>query len=259
MIDLTVQIQDQKTIITTDKEALQLTVYTTDKPVTVKEEKGILLYYKEQIPQAAALLDKPNDPEAYDTVIFLAVSWEIEAHALAQVLIDAWQANQLTVTPLFPTTKVPVNTYPTLAEYQATIFTILQTFGFHNSKVKKKPAKAQHRWNKQVSDIPFYIDYNQASGVAIWQKRNELVLKAGANLTQKMPLNKDGSVGFGARLAEKLRADHMSQIKDFTTIEDIIFKSVNELGTFLYFAGTNGWLVLKDQNGKTIDEYTVVK
>lgn len=257
MIDLSVQIQDQKTLITSE-DALQLTIHT-DKPATFEGEMGVLLYYNDQIPQAIALLDQSNAPTDYDTVIVLSLPWELEAHAFAQVLVDAWQENQLTVTPLFPTTKVPTNMYPTFAAQQATIFKILQTFGFHNSKVKKKPAKAQHRWNKQVSTIPFYIAYNQATGVAIWQKRNELVLKAGAKLTQEMPLNKDGSIGFAARMAEKLRADHQAQIKDFTTTEDIVFKSVNELGTFLYFAGTNSWLVLKDQNGKPIDDYTIVK
>ena len=96
------------------------------------------------------------------------------------------------------------------------------------------------------------------TGEVIWQKRNEMLLKAGAKLTKEIPLNKDGSIGFSARLAEKLRADHADQISNFVTTEDLVFKSVNEIGMFLYYAGTNGWLVLKDENGKTIDEYSVV-
>jgi hypothetical protein len=42
------------------------------------------------------------------------------------------------------------------------------------------------------------------------------------------------------------------------TTEDVVLKSVNEVGHFLYYAGTNSWLVLKDKDGKTIDEWTVV-
>lgn len=73
------------------------------------------------------------------------------------------------------------------------------------------------------------------------------------------PLKKDGSIGFDVRFAEKLRGDLAAKISGDRTTEDIVLKSVNELGLFLYYGGTNGWLVLKDQAGKTIDEYTVVK
>ena len=49
------------------------------------------------------------------------------------------------------------------------------------------------------------------------------------------------------------------QFKDFVTTEDIVLKSVNEVGLFLYFAGTNSWLELVDENGKTLNEWTVVE
>ncbi len=68
-----------------------------------------------------------------------------------------------------------------------------------------------------------------------------MVLKAGAKLKQEMPLNKDGSIGFSARFTEKLRADRPGQDLGFCD-EDIVLKSVNEVGIFLYYAGTNGWL-----------------
>lgn len=60
-------------------------------------------------------------------------------------------------------------------------------------------------------------------------------------------------------MGEKLRDEQRDKFMNLVTTEDIILKSVNEVSLFLYFAGTNSWLVLKDQNGKTIDEYTVVK
>jgi len=40
---------------------------------------------------------------------------------------------------------------------------------------------------------------------------------------------------------------------------DVKLRSVNEVGTFLYFAGTNSWLQLKSPEGKTLNELTVVK
>ncbi|WP_054746062.1 hypothetical protein [Amylolactobacillus amylophilus] len=72
-------------------------------------------------------------------------------------------------------------------------------------------------------------------------------------------MNKDGSIGLNQRMGEKLRDEQRDKFMNLVTTEDIILKSVNEVSLFLYFAGTNSWLVLKDQNGKTIDEYTVVK
>lgn len=75
----------------------------------------------------------------------------------------------------------------------------------------------------------------------------------------KPELNKDGSLGFSAKFAEKLRSEHTDSFDNFVTTKDIILKSVNEVGLFLYFGGTNSWLVLKDDNGKSINEWTVVK
>lgn len=33
-----------------------------------------------------------------------------------------------------------------------------------------------------------------------------------------------------------------------------MLRSVNEVGHLLYFAGTNSWLVLRDDAGRTLDE-----
>lgn len=125
-------------------------------------------------------------------------------------------------------------------------------------KTEHKDKKAQHRWNKEVSEIEFYIDSRESKATIIWQKRNEMLLKKGAKLMKEVPLNKDGSLGFAAKMGTTLRNEHQDKIKDFTTTEDIIFKSVNEVGLFLYFGGTNSWLEMVDKNGKTIDEWTIV-
>ena len=91
---------------------------------------------------------------------------------LAQQMLEVWQKNALKTAGLFEEQKIAVNRYPIVARHQERLFELLTTFGFENKKVKAKPAKAQHRWNKQVSEIPFYIDYNNAKGEVIWQKRN---------------------------------------------------------------------------------------
>ena len=140
------------------------------------------------------------------------------------------------------------------------ITAILQPFAIQfDAKPKRPGQKAQHRFKKEFATIPFYVDDFNSKATIYWQKRNEFRILAGATLVPEAPLNKDGSLGFGARFALTLRQEQADKIKDNVTTEDIILKSVNEVGHFLYFAGTNSWLVLKDENGKTIDEYSVVK
>lgn len=125
---------------------------------------------------------------------------------------------------------------------------------------KNRPAKAPHRFSKEVSTIPFYVDYEGAKAEVYWQKRNEMCIKKGAQMKAQPHLNADGTTGFGVRFAEQIRQEHQGAFNaDFITTEDIILKSVNEVGHFLYFANTNSWLQLKDTNGKTLDEWTVVK
>lgn len=144
---------------------------------------------------------------------------------------------------------------------------MLQAFGYTlnperrpETKTESKPksVKARHRWSKVVSEIEFFIDTRESKATVLWQKRNEMLLKAGAQMMPSAPLNKDGSLGFAAKMGEKIRADHASQVKDFKTTEDIVLKSVNEIGLFLYFGGTNSWLEMVDKDGKTINEWTVV-
>ncbi|MEN2262608.1 hypothetical protein AAH971_14500, partial [Enterococcus faecalis] len=70
---------------------------------------------------------------------------------------------------------------------------------------KARPAKERHKWTKEVSQIPFYIDTRQSTATVFWQKRNEMLIKAGGTMMPEAPLNKDVSVGFSARFGEKLR------------------------------------------------------
>ncbi|RCW17839.1 hypothetical protein CAC02_01045 [Streptococcus gallolyticus] len=124
---------------------------------------------------------------------------------------------------------------------------------------KKQPAgKVRHRYRKALALIPFYVDYKGSKATVFWTKSNQLVIKAGAILVPDAPLNKDGSLGFAARFALSLRQEHQDSIslENHRTTADIVLKSVNEVGHFLYFAGTNSWQVLKDETGKSLDDYS---
>ena len=123
-----------------------------------------------------------------------------------------------------------------------------------NAGGPKKSAKAQHRFQQAFADVPFFIDYNGAKATVTWRKRDEMVIAAGATLQSDMPLNKDGSVGFAQRFALTLREEHADAISNGHTTKDVVLKSANEVGHFLYFAGTNTWLQLIDDQGRTLDE-----
>ena len=205
---------------------------------------GVALYY---LARRVVAIDKA--PETFDAVatIFPPLHEEGElAKELAAVLAGE-------------------NSPAKLSEFTEQAVTVLARIGYPLEKAadkitdtaSKKPAKAQHRWNKAVSTIEFSCDTRQSKATIVWQKRNEMLLKKGATLMPTLPLNKDGSVGFAAKLGEKLRADYADGVGNFTTTKDLIFKSVNEVGIFLYFGGTNGWLEFVDAEGKTIDSYTL--
>ena len=85
-------------------------------------------------------------------------------------------------------------------------------------------------------------------------KGPSLRVLAGATLRAEPSLNRDGSLGFAARFALRLREEHADAISGARTTEDIVLRSVNEVGHLLYFAGTNSWLVLRDDAGRTLDE-----
>ena len=117
--------------------------------------------------------------------------------------------------------------------------------------------KDKHKWSAELSDIEFTFTDRESFGKVVWQRRKELLLKSGAKLMPDPQLNKDGSLNFSAKVAKTLRADHADKIVDGVTTEDIIFPSPNELGIFLRFGGENTWLSLKDENGKTLHEWSV--
>ncbi|MGC6768197.1 hypothetical protein ACYSNR_14020 [Enterococcus sp. LJL128] len=199
------------------------------------------------------------------SILFIPPVWDVEPDYLKQFLLTVAIENGVYSGEELETIKIPVNHEKALRSYVEQISLVLEKFGVslnkkvEPEKVKAKPAKARHRWTKEVSQIEFTVAFRESKGTVFWQKRNEMLLKAGAILKKEPELNKDGSLGYSGKYGEKLRADYQDKIKNFKTTEDIVLKSVNELGLFLYFGGTNGWLELKDADGKTMNEWTVVE
>lgn len=127
-----------------------------------------------------------------------------------------------------------------------------------SSRASSVGGKARHRWSREIKNVAFRVDDFDARATVIWRKRNEMVIRRGATLRSDIPLNKDGTIGFDVRCGTQIRAEHRNAVKDFTTTDDIVLRSVNEVGLFLYFGRTNGWLVLRDDDGRTIHDWTVV-
>lgn len=163
--------------------------------------------------------------------------------------------------------KVPSHQTKVLTAYLNKLTPYLDLLGYQFKAVQETPAapakssgKAQYRFTKAIAEIPFYVDYDGAKAEVQWLKRNDMVIKKGAVLKQDMHLNQDGSVGFSQKFALTLRQEHADAIgSDFVTTADIHLKSVNEVGHLLYFAGTNSWLILKDQAGQTLSSHAIVK
>ncbi len=254
-LNLTLTLTDELTEINWEKWQNHL-YFVPETKLLPKVDRGIYLTTADKQIQTAELESKNS---ASQDMIVIEVPWEMEPVLLLQQLLNVWEENGLKVTTQKTAEKIPSNQYDNLSAFQSDLFAVLSFLGYPMKKVKRKPAKAQHRWNKKVSEVVFHIDYEGAKGKAIWRKRNELVLLKGAVLKAEAPMNKDGSAGFAVRFTNQLRDENADKIKDFVTTDEIVFKSVNELGNFLYFAGTNSWLVLKDDKGNTIDSYTVVK
>lgn len=144
-------------------------------------------------------------------------------------------------------------------QYWQQVLPLLKAFGLRVNVVKKVASKPRHKYSKDLAQTPFTVDYKGSTATVYWRKRNEFVIKSGATLVADAPLTKAGIIGFAGKFGLRLRQEHVDQIKDNSLINDVVLRSVNEVGTFLYFAGTNSWLQLKSPEGKTLDELTVVK
>lgn len=218
----------------------------------------VWLYVKDN--KLAGIQDAPKAKNV-DGVITIAPAWDLEAEYLAKS-ISAYAVDQgiFKKDPLAQV-RIPSSQQLPVTAFRGLIVTILNGLGFRSlfTPKKKFKGKPSHRFTKQVSMIAFHVNYEGARATVYWQKRNEMLIKAGAVMKPKPALNKDGSLGFSSRFAERLRSEHTGSFENFVTTKDIVLKSVNEVGLFLYFGGTNGWQILKDDAGKSIDEWTVAK
>lgn len=148
-----------------------------------------------------------------------------------------------------------------IKEYWTEVEPLLLLLGIKVTGNKKKSFKAQHRFKATIAKVPFYTDFSRAKATIYWQKRNEMRIESGAKMLAEAPLNSDGTLGFDARFAKQIREEHADAFdpKTFITTKDIVLKSVNEVGLFLYFGGTNSWLAFKGPDGRTIHDWTVLK
>ncbi|KAF1301816.1 hypothetical protein [Enterococcus sp. JM9B] len=256
-IKATIQFTDKQTVI----ELPELGKLILTKANKLKlDQPAVVVWSKDQIVFAIEKIEEKAEEKEGERAVAIFPPEEIELSYLSEKLTQIAEENGVKLTKRDTPAKIPSNHEKLVMNYLDTILVVLDSFGVTlKPKPKKKPAKAQHRWSKAVSEKEFYVEAYEAKATVIWQKRNEMLIKAGAVMKPVAPLNKDGSVGMSARFGEKIRSEHADKFKNFVTTEDIILKSVNEVGLFLYFAGTNSWLELKDAEGKTIDEWTVVK
>lgn len=265
-INLSVLITEAKTTITFPNNHGQINIIDSNKEITL-DQPAVYILLKDNVIISigkSAAGNFQNDVD-FNKIIIVNPSWDIELDYLEQQFITEATANGITLTNLPEIeTKIPTNYEKTVTTYKDDVLLVLETFGYplkrheEPKKEKAKPAKARHKWTKEVSQIEFFIDTRDSKATALWHKRNEMLLKAGATMMATPPLNKDGSLGFSAKMGQRIREDHKDKVKNFVTTEDIILKSVNEVGLFLYFGGTNSWLELIDANGKTLNEWTVV-
>lgn len=227
---------------------------------TKQLESSFFLYYEKNKCIAIA---KDYTPKSFDKVILVKLPWDLEADYFMYLLDEQAKEAGLTLEKDKDfKEKIPAEATKKLATSIKKVTTVLTTFGYGFAplpETKKKPAKARHRWTKQISEIPFTVEFRGSKATLYWISRNEMLIKAGATLLLDAPLNKDGSVSYAAKYGDKMRADYQEQIKDGKVAEDIIVKSVNEASLLLYYGGTNSWLELKDAQGKTLDEWSKVE
>lgn len=221
-------------------------------------ETGVNLYLKDG---KLTGIDDSSVAKKANCVIRIEPAWDQETNYLTKSFSEYAVEQGIFKKDPLESLKIPGSQRATIEKFRDIILTVLNGLGFRsifipNKKFKGKPS---HRFTKQVSEVAFHVDHDGAKATVYWQTRNKVLIKAGAVMKPEPDLNKDGSLGFSAKFALKLRSEHANSFKNCVTTKDIILKSVNEVGLFLYFAGTNSWLVLKDKDGKSINDWTVVK
>lgn len=262
-IKTNVTFSKNKTIITTTDNALTISIKQTKSiPKKMANTSLFFLYADKQLifigqEKALTALKFP----IFTDLIEVSTEQDIELDYIERLFVNhALEAGIELISG--SELIIPQNILNQLDDLKEQTLLIFKNMNYSFEKIenkKSKPAKARHKWTKEVSEKEFYIDTRESKACVMWIKRNQMLIKKGATMMEKAPLNKDGSVGFSAKMGDKIRTDHQEQFDNFVTTEDIILKSVNEVGLFLYFAGTNSWLEMLDTEGKTLNEWTVVE
>ena len=221
-----------------------------------------ILTKKAQINLIAADINLIPNIEFDKIIIIDPQIYDLETAHLVQYLTETAQESGIKLAATAESITLPKNIYNACAKVSSEILTVLEPFGFKFAKKKAFSAKAQHRWKKAISEIEFHIDKDGVTGTVIWQKSTEMRLLKGAKLLpdELAPRRADGTLGFTAKFSLNLREENKNKFnaETWTTTDDITLRSVNEIGHFLYFAGTNSWLEMFDKDGRSIHELTVV-
>ncbi len=239
-------------------------IFEGNNPRFKCEENEIFLLAKKNqivlIGHDKKLIDKLE----FDHVIVLNVAaLDLEVKYLTAYLVQFAVEAGLKLAAEPEHIKIPENIFKSCARELDDALKALNAFGYKLEKKKFVSPKAQHRWKKAISGIVFHVDYKGASADIIWEKSTEMRIKKGAKMLpdSECPRRADGSLGLPWTFTKALRDDHKAQFdeKTWVTLEDVVLRSVNEVSYFLYFAGTNSWLLFLDDAGRSIHELTVVK
>lgn len=197
-------------------------------------------------------------PEIADQVLDLQLNWDVEPEYLARMFEAAMSGIEL------DDARIPKGVISGVSATYDHVVAVLNVLGYKLTKreaapAKKRPAKARHRFDSKLADVPFTVEFAGAKATVFWRKAKEMEIAAGAQLRQDPAMNKDGSPSYGMKYGDKLRDDHSDAIDNFVTVKPVTLRSVNEVGLFLYYGDTNSWLQLVNADGQTLGEITEVK
>ncbi|KRM11977.1 hypothetical protein ABTQ33_00820 [Paucilactobacillus suebicus] len=244
-IELKVSMSETKTKVELPDE--QGTLIFSSKPIEIPDH-GIQLFINESY-----LVSVDDEPKKYDEVLTIQLPWSIEPKLVGRVM-----QNRIGETEI----KVPQSQIKAMQSYLDMLTKTTARLGVVLSKkavAKKDPAKPRHKFYKDMVNMPFKVNRNGSEATVFWTASKEMTVKAGAKLTGEKIMNKDGSMRYGTKYGEKLRADHADAIDGLVTTKDVKLRSVNEVGLFLYYGDTNGRLELINEYGQTLNELTIVK
>ena len=102
---------------------------------------------------------------SFDHSILLKPTWDTELAYLAQAFLDDAKESGLTLEATPTTVKIPKSAVATVTNYKETVTFILErlaTLCLKPAPKKARPAKARHKWTKEVSQIPFILILDKA-------------------------------------------------------------------------------------------------